>query len=144
MEDMMSERDGHRLRSALETYGADMARWPDASAAARARRAALADPAFRAAWDEARALDGEIDAHRRALDSEIAAAGTLERVRTGALARLARRSSAVRWRQVAAAMLAAALIGGVAGEMLLKPVETADAADLVLLDPLAPGPNGGV
>jgi hypothetical protein len=101
------------LQGAVDTYGADLARWPDARLAGEARQALLADRAFRAHWESAASLDRALAAARASLDDEIAASGAAERVLRalagsgGRIGRWSRRS----WVAVAAALVLAAGLG---------------------------------
>ena len=118
----------------LAAYGSDVSRWPDGGN--EACEAALADPAFRRTWEEERALDRRFAAERRALDQEIA--------RSGALARLlgipgrpntSDALAGISWRQVAAGVLIAGMLGGALD--LLLPAPPADPVEIALVDPLA-------
>jgi hypothetical protein len=101
------------LQGAVDTYGADLARWPDARLAGEARQALLADRAFRARWESAASLDRALAAARVSLDDEIAASGAPERVVRAVTANGAgiRRWSPRSWFAVAAALVLAAGLG---------------------------------
>jgi hypothetical protein len=100
------------LAEALGTYGADFSRWPDAIMAAAARRAVLADPGLRAAFDAEKALDALLDEARATGDCEIAASGALSRIRDKALSPLRADPLAdLSWRRIAAALVLSAMVG---------------------------------
>ena len=62
-------RDILELADAVDRYGADLAAWPDPALAAEARRAALADRAFRARLDREADLEAGLAQLRDALDA---------------------------------------------------------------------------
>ena len=98
------------LAQALGAYGSDFSRWPDATMAAAARRAVLADSGMRAAFDAEKSLDALLDEARAATDREVA--GALSRIREKALAPLRADPLAdLSWRRVAAALVLSAMIG---------------------------------
>lgn len=109
---MTDIHDRAALDAALSTYGADLARWPRAEQTAAARRAALADPAFRRALDAEPALDALLAEARDATDRDVAAAGSLSRIRAATLARVRRDPlTDLGWRRLAAAIVVSALAG---------------------------------
>lgn len=109
---MTETHDRRALEAALSTYGADLARWPEADHARMARRAALADPAFRRAFDTEKALDAMLAEAREATDRAIGAEGAAARIRSTTLARIRRDPLAdLSWRRLAAAMVLSAMVG---------------------------------
>ncbi len=132
---MSKERNGQELFDALGAFGADLSRWPLPSASA-ARAALLADPVFRIAWEKERELDFALLGIRETLDKEAARSGAIGRVRRSLLAQLPTDPLAgLSWRKVAAAMLAAGMLGGAMD--LFLPDAPAMTPDLVMLDPLS-------
>jgi hypothetical protein len=130
MEARMTDRD---LLERLRTHGADLARWPDRQAQARA--ALLADREFRLAYEEERALDRRLLAERDSIDQEIARSGALDRVRRAALAGGPSNALAgIRWPRIAAAILVAGVLGG-AVDMLL-PAAADEPIEVAIGDPL--------
>jgi hypothetical protein len=129
----MSEVD-KRIADALGAFGTDFSRWPK-ERAAYGRRLLVADLGFRAVYENERRLDAALAACRDAElgDPDLAAAAT--RVRARALASMRRTPlRMLPWRQIAAAMIIASMLGGVAD---LAFVDDGDmSADLVMLDPL--------
>jgi hypothetical protein len=119
---------------ALAAYGSDLSRWPDGRARP-ARAALLGDTAVRRAWDDERAFDRELASCRQALDGEIAASGAVERVRRRALSRLPA-AAHLPWREIAAAMLVAGMLGSAMDFMLAgaRTVDPAAADPLFTLD----------
>ena len=102
--------DRTALAEALGAYGADFSRWPDATMAAAARRAVLADSGLRAAFDAEKALDALLNDASAATDRELA--GGLSRIREKALAPLRADPLAdLSWRRVAAALVLSAMVG---------------------------------
>jgi len=100
------------LTEALGAYGADFARWPDAAAAAEARRAVLAEPGFRAAFEAEKALDALLGGARAAVDRDVAADGARARIRANALALLRSDPLAdLGWRRIAAALVLSVMVG---------------------------------
>jgi hypothetical protein len=80
--------------------------------AAAARRAVLADPGLRAAFDAEKALDALLDEARATGDCEIAASGALSRIRDKALSPLRADPLAdLSWRRIAAALVLSAMVG---------------------------------
>ena len=126
-----SRRDA--LSGNLATFGADLSRWP-AEHAAAARESLLADPAFRAAWEKERDLDRALQQHASAIDGAIAASGSVERIRARALSRLPAPLAGLAWQRIAAAMLVAAMLGGMLD--LVLAAAPGEAPDVVMLDPL--------
>lgn len=130
---MAQDRD---IRNALDRLGADLSAWPDPALAGAARRLALADQAFRAQLDTARAIDAGLVRVRDALDAEIAASGAVARVEAATLtAVLPRPADGRRWATVAAAAVAAAVLGAVVDVTLLAPFG-GPSFEVVILDPL--------
>lgn len=79
-------------------------------------------------------LDALLAAHRADLDAEIAASGSMQRVRDGVLARHAIGAAvALPWLRVAAAVLVAATLGGALDLAWTPP---SDSVELALNDPL--------
>lgn len=104
------ETERAALADALGTFGTDFARWPDATMAAAARRAVLADAGLRAAFEAEKALDSRLDEARRATDREVA--GALSRIREKALLPLRTDPLAnLNWRRMAAALVLSAMVG---------------------------------
>lgn len=100
------------LVQALGTYGSDFSRWPDATMAAAARRAVLADSGLRASFDTEKDLDARLDEARMAADRNVATSGALSRIREKALAPLRTDPLAdLSWRRVAAALVLSAMVG---------------------------------
>lgn len=130
------EMDRKPLLRLLESYGAQLERWPDAACAAEARRRLMADRPFRTAWQSERGLDRALAGLRAELDEAIARDGTADRVRAGILGRLPRPLEGINWRSLAAAMLLAAFLGG--AFQALRPPASAEAATPILLDPTLP------
>lgn len=98
------------LADVFRTYGADFSRWPDATVAAAARRAVLADAEMRAAFDAEKRLDALLLEARAATDREVARA--LPRIREKALAPLRADPLAnLGWRRIAAALVLSAMVG---------------------------------
>jgi hypothetical protein len=115
----------------LATFGADLSRWPE-ECVVPARRALLADPQFRRAWEAERDFDAALAAHCDSIDAAIAASGAAERVQRRTLARSAGDRArlafgGLRWGQVAAAMLLSGMLGGVMD--LVLPEQGAEAGD---------------
>lgn len=121
------------LLGSLGTFGADLAKWPQAQARA-AREALLGRPEFRRAWERERDLDRAVREHREALDAGIAASGALGRVRSRTLARLPAPPAGLRWQRIAAAVLVAGMLGGMLDVFLTE--RATATADIVMLDPL--------
>jgi hypothetical protein len=125
-------------RSPIETlraFGTDFARWPEERATA-GRRLLVGDLSFRAAFEAERRLDEAISAARDAEVADPALAAVAERVRSRA-ARLRRSAfNGFPWQRIAAAMLVAGMLGGVA-DLAFVERGVGVAADLALLDPLA-------
>ena len=121
------------LERGLAVYGADLSRWPNGAAEARA--ALLADPEFRRAWETERSFDRSLAAEREALDAEIARSGAVVR-----LGHLTGRSTAagylaeIPWRRVAAGVLLAGMLGSVLD--LILPGPASDPIEVALFDPL--------
>jgi hypothetical protein len=132
---MMTESaSGHSRFDALSVFGADVARWPEASAG-EARRALLADPTFRRAWERERSLDRGFAELRRDLDRTIESEAALERVRRVVLARLPERMSPrLHWSRIAAAVVVAALLGGAMDYVLAD--DSKAISELAMVDPL--------
>lgn len=131
MSDRMDHEDNAR---ALDTFGADLSRWPKHRVGA-AREALLADPGFRRAWEAERDLDSALNAHRDSLDREIDLSGAAERVRRRVLGSIpAAVLGRLHWRRMAAAMVVAGALGGAMN--LALPEQAAEASDLRGLDPL--------
>lgn len=127
------------MRDSLRAYGADLGRWP-VERALGVRESLLRDPGFRREWEAERDLDRAMDAARRGLDEEITAAAALERVRAGALRRIAARPFAgMKWQRVAAAVIVAGMLGG-AMDMVLVEAEP-EPVEIVALDLLLYGPD---
>lgn len=121
------------LNRLLATCGADLSRWPRHAAAAR--KALLADPNFRDAFERERDLDLALDAWRAALDAEIASSGAAGRVKAEAMRRApANYLAGIPWRRVAAGVLVAGMLGGALDLMLPDPA--ADQLDVAIADPL--------
>jgi hypothetical protein len=136
---MAQDRD---IREALDRLGADLSAWPDSSLAGDARRLALADRGFRAHLDTARAIDAGLVRVRDALDAEIAASGAVARVEAATLAAVPPRPvNGRRWATVAAAAVAAAVLGAVVDVTLLAPFG-GPSFEVVILDPLIFDPAG--
>lgn len=132
------------LRDAVDRWSADPGRWPDAALARHAREALLADRSFRAYRDDAATLDLRLKAAAGALDQRIAA-GPLDRIRAGVLAKAAPRP--IHWYRrfaaAAAVVVVAGVLGGASG-LALTPVPSSDetrVASVVQLDPLLFGPS---
>jgi hypothetical protein len=123
----------NELHESLRMLGSDLSGWPP-EAASRARQRLLSDPEFRRAWERERDLDRMLAAQRDELDRSIQRSGALERVRSGALARLPNALAGFRWQRVAAAVLVAGMLGGALDLVLPEP--PADAPEIVMLDPL--------
>ncbi len=130
------------LRDAVDRWGADLGRWPDAGLAKRGREALLADRSFRAYRDGAIGLDLRLKVAAEALDARIEG-GPLERIRAGVLAKAAPRP--VRWHRrfaaAAAVVAVAGVLGGASGLVFAPPGEQQRLAGVVQLDPLVFGPS---
>jgi len=130
------------LRDAVDHWGADLGRWPDRALAAHGREALLADRSFRAYRDDAQALDIRLKTVASALDARIAA-GSLDRIRAGVLAKAAPRP--VRWHRrlaaAAAVVVVAGALGGASGFVFAPAGEDMRVASVVQLDPLLFGPS---
>jgi hypothetical protein len=123
-----------QLAESLDAYGADFSRWP-AERVQDARRALLARPDFRGAFDAARVLDRGIANGRDDLDRTVDDSGASARVVRRVLARVAPDPLAgLRWQRIAAAILVAGMLGGALDLVMPEP---ADPLDLVMLDPLS-------
>jgi hypothetical protein len=122
------------LLDRLYTYGADLARWPDVIAA-EARKAMLADPAFRRAWEAERDVDRALLAEREAIDGDVSRSGAAARIRAHLVGRLVSNPMAGwSWRSIAAAVLLAGMLGSVFDLVLPEPA--AETPDVAMLDPL--------
>ena len=109
---MTETQDRTALAATLATYGADLARWPDTEQASAARRAALADPAFRQTLDAEKAVDAMLVEARNGADRAVAAAGAVARIRDKTSARVRRDPLAdLGWRRLAAAIVLSAMVG---------------------------------
>lgn len=135
----MADHDHQELNAAIDRYGANFAAWPDQALANDARRAALADRAFRARLDAAAALDASLVSLGAAMDAEIAASGAAARVEAKVFAALPRRTNGRRWALVAAAVIAAAALGAIVDVTILAPAGS-EPIEVVILDPLVFGP----
>jgi hypothetical protein len=122
-----------RLFRFLRAYGADFSRWPDKADDAKA--ALLKNPDFRRAWDGERRLDRRLSAGRQALDVELADLGAVARIGRSLLRRTGGPLAGLPWRQVAAAVVVAGMLGG-ALDLVLEP-QPAEPADVAMIDPLA-------
>lgn len=126
-----------RVHALLDAYGGDPARWPEAERAAGL--AALAqDPALRALADEARALDGWLDAlpaPAPPTPAVVAAVREAARAPRGLRALLAEFAGGLfgGWR-VAGPALAMSLVLGIALGSTLLPAEDAGLLELAHLD----------
>jgi hypothetical protein len=136
---MAHDRD---LKEALDRLGTDFSSWPDPALAGAARRLALADRTFRARLDTALAIDAGLARVRDDIDAEIAATGAVARVEAATLAAaLPRIANGRRWGMVAAAAVAAAVLGAVVDFTLLAPPGS-PSFNVVVLDPLIFDPTG--
>ena len=131
--------DHPELTEAIDRYGSDLAAWPDQALANAARRAALADRAFRARLDAAASLDAGLASLRETMDAGIAASGAVARVHAGVVAALPPRRNARRWAMVAAAVVVAAALGALTDVAILAPAGS-EPIEVVTLDPLVFGP----
>ena len=128
------------LRRAVEAYGSDFARWPDAGLAKEARSALLANRAFRAAWEGAASLDRALAAAREAADGEIAASGAIARILRALAAEAPERR---RWSPRSLIAMAAALVvaAGLGSAIDMTVIGSSDNGyDVVVVDPLVFGP----
>ena len=131
----MSEMAKESTTATLQAFGADFSRWPEGRAAA-GRRLLVGDLGFRAAFEAESRLDEAFAHAREAEMADAALAGAAERIRRRLLARVRRGPfAAFRWRQVAAAMLLAGMLGGAIDLALVK--WGAGGLDIAMLDPLA-------
>jgi hypothetical protein len=122
------------LLAALDKYGADVSRWPEAMQVS-AREALLSDVAFRRAWEVERDLDRVLLADRDAIDADVKRAGAAALIRSRLLARIAPDPLAsLPWRSIAAAVLLAGMLGSALDLALPEPA--AETADVAMLDPL--------
>jgi hypothetical protein len=129
----MSERHQHEIRAGIETFGADLQKWP-AARAAQVRAELLSEPEVRRAFDLARDFDATLVAERAVLDQQIAASGAMERLRWRLLARAKGDPLAgFRWQRLAAAMLVAGMLGGAVD--LLLPERTTEPSEAAVLGP---------
>jgi len=106
-----------RLDHMLDSHGSDFSRWPDQTAAAAARRAALSDHGFRQKLNQARRVDAALDGVAQRLDLRLAESGAEMRLRDRLLAQVTAQSeerrffSPVLLSRFAAAMLVACGLG---------------------------------
>jgi hypothetical protein len=129
----MSEHHQHHVRTKIEAFGADLQRWP-AALAAQARADLLSKPEVRRAFDLARDLDAKLAAERVALDEQISASGSMDRLRSRLLARTKGDPLAgFGWQRLAAAMLVAGVLGGAVD--LLLPERTREPSEAAFLGP---------
>lgn len=136
---MARDRD---LKEALDRLGADLSAWPDTALAGAARRLALSDRTFRAELDTATAIAAGLGRVRDALDAEIAATEAVARVEAAVLsAAPARPANGRPWAMVAAAAVAAAVLGAIVDVTLLAPVDS-QSFEVVVLDPMIFDPAG--
>ena len=136
---MAHDRD---LKETLDRLGADLSAWPDPALAGTARRLALSDRTFRAELDSAMAIAAGLGRVRDALDAEIAATGALARVEAGVFAAVPTRAANGRpWAMVAAAAVAAAVLGAIVDVTLLAPFGS-QSFEVVVLDPMIFDPAG--
>lgn len=122
---------------ALAAYGARFGKWPSQERAAEARKALLADPAMRRAYEAEKRLDAALAAYGAEIDRAVAADGAVKRLRDSVLRRIPRRRT-LSLPRIAAAVLVASLLGG-AVDVLFMP--RADEPEIVLADPLIYGPD---
>jgi len=128
---MTDATDRAALAQALGTYGTDFSRWPDAAAAAAARRAVLADSGLRAAFDVEKALDALLDEARAATDRDVG--GAISRIREKALAPLRSDPLAdLSWRRVAAALVLSAMVGSSTNFLFAESDTTAEETTLTI------------
>lgn len=127
-----------RAAGALETFGGDLARWPDRDLAKHAMEQALSDRQLRAELDAARALDRGLAALRHGLDDEIARSGAATKILQGVLA-VAAPNPFGRWRWAAAVavLVTAAGLGSVAD---IGFANNDAPLQVVVVDPLVFGP----
>ena len=132
----MSDKRFAELSASLGAYGSDFSKWPS-DRTAGAREALLADPEFRREFDAERELDRGLAYLRAELDDEIRAAGAAERVRRRTLSRLAAGPLAgMRWRQIAAAVLIAGVLGGAMDLFLAE--RAGQTSEMAMLESLGP------
>ncbi len=130
------------IREALDRFGTDFATWPDPALAGEARRLALADRSFRARLDTAAAIDAGLERLRDALDAEAAASGAVRRVEERVLSAVTPAvANGRRWAMVAAAVVAAAVLGAIVDVTVLAPFGS-ESFEVVVLDPLFFDPAG--
>jgi hypothetical protein len=124
------------LVSAIDRYGADLARWRDRALANRVRAAVLADRELRAYLDGAAALERSLGAARDALDADIRASGAIDRVAAAVTARRSAPSPRrAWWFAIAAAAVIAAGLGSVLDAGLIGYGDDTSQT-VVALDPL--------
>lgn len=129
-------------REAVDRWGADPARWPDAALAHAARLAMLSDRSFRAYCDDADSMDLCLKAAAEALDARLARVA-LDRIAAGVRAGIAP-PPAPRWYRRIAAMAAAVIVAGVLGgasSLFFNLPGDQQSYSVVQLDPLIFGPS---
>jgi hypothetical protein len=131
----------HRnLVAAVDRFGPDLSRWPDALLARRAREAALADRDFRTYLDGASNLGRALDDARAALDADIERSGAAIRIAAAVAARRPASPPRPRWYAIAAAMVLAAGLGGLLDAGIVGTKAGSATQTVVAVDPLIFGP----
>ena len=134
----MSDTKGPlQLSADLVAFGADFSKWPP-ELASGARAALLCDPDFRRAWEKERKLDRAIASARGEIDDAVGRSGAVGRVRQATLARFPHsRLGRIGLARIAAAMLVAAVLGGVMDLILTG--QEGETADVAVVDPVLYG-----
>jgi hypothetical protein len=140
----MTSADNTALRSSvldgIDRHGGDFSRWPDQTLARQAKAAVLADRDLRAALDDARTLDRGLAEARAALDAEIFASGSADRVLAATRAAIGPRPfGGWRWAAAVAVIVCAAGLGSIADFRIGARGNEAP-INVVVLDPLVFGP----
>ncbi len=142
---MASERTRNAVFDALDRHGSDIALWPDAAAAAEARRRLISDPAFRARYEDVIALETRLSALVGETERVVRASGAEQRVASRVMARTRPAPplfgrGRVGW--AAAAIGIAASLGSLAQITVLGP-GAATSLEIVVLEPLFVGAASG-
>ncbi len=129
------------LLAALDTFGANLAAWPDAALADEARRRLLTDAAFREQHAAATAMATLLDGLAARTDTAVRTSGAERRVAAAVVGRLPPVRQGWRLRWAAAAIGVAGALGSLAEIVVLGPGSAAG-LEIVVLEPLLLGPSG--
>ena len=125
----------------LAAFGADLKRWPDATAAGETRARLLSDRDFRRAWEREGSFDRALHAEAAEIDRRIADSGAMERLAQRTLAAVQPLPFAgFGWSRIAAALALAVVLGGTA-DMLFAARSAAEASPVLVVDNLLFGPD---